>query len=153
MNLIVVSVLYGSQSNLIEIVGGGTIAIVFFRLISSLAVFVIFFYLLYAYFHIRFYNDILAENRSIAFLLSPLEGKKIDITEMTTAPVVQDKPDIKTSQEMVLFNKPAPSAQTPPPNALVLAKPAESAPTQPNALVLSKPAEQTKPSLPNPSAG
>lgn len=63
MNLIVVSVLYGSQSNLIEIVGGGTIAIVFFRLISSLAIFDIFFYLLYAYFHIRFYSDILAENR------------------------------------------------------------------------------------------
>lgn len=70
MNLIVVSVLYGSQSNLIEIVGGGTIAIVFFRLISSLAIFDIFFYLLYAYFHIRFYNDILTENRFCTALFS-----------------------------------------------------------------------------------
>ena len=69
MNLIVVSVLYGSQSNLIEIVGGGTIAIVFFRLISSLAIFDILFYLLYAYFHIRFYSDILAENRISTSLL------------------------------------------------------------------------------------
>ena len=55
---------------------------------------------------------------------------------MTAAPVVQDKPDIKTSQEMVLFNKPAPSAQPAPSNAMVLAKPPENKPAQPNALVL-----------------
>lgn len=63
MNLVVVSVLYGSQSNLIEIVGGNRVGIVFFRLVSSLAIFCILFYLLYAYCHIRFYSDILAEHR------------------------------------------------------------------------------------------
>lgn len=71
---------------------------------------------------------------------------------MTAAPVVQDKPDIKTSQEMVLFNKPAPSAQPAPSTAMVLAKPPENKPAQPNALVLAtQPATATAattPSLP-----
>ena len=44
MNLVIIAVLYGSQSNLIEIVNGRPIAKTFYRLIASLAIFDIFFY-------------------------------------------------------------------------------------------------------------
>ena len=44
MNLVIIAVLYGSQSNLVEIVNGRPIAKTFYRLITSFAIFDIFFY-------------------------------------------------------------------------------------------------------------
>lgn len=44
MNLVVIAVLYGSQSNLIDIINGKAIAKTFYRLVASLAIFAIFFY-------------------------------------------------------------------------------------------------------------
>lgn len=44
MNLVVIAVLYGSQSNLIEIINGKEIAKTVYRLVASLAIFSIFFY-------------------------------------------------------------------------------------------------------------
>ena len=44
MNLVIIAVLYGSQSNLVEIINGRPIAKTFYRLIASFAIFDIFFY-------------------------------------------------------------------------------------------------------------
>ena len=44
MNLVIISVLFGSQSNLIEITAGKKIAITLFRCVASCSIFIIFFY-------------------------------------------------------------------------------------------------------------
>ena len=44
LNCVVISVLYGSQSNLIEIAAGKRVAITLFRAVASCSIFIIFFY-------------------------------------------------------------------------------------------------------------
>lgn len=120
MNLIIISVIYGSQSNFIEIVGGSYGGVVVFRIVASLAIFILFFYVLYTYFYIRYYSDILSENRCLLSALSNIG------THKTSLETIQSK-EAQPSSEMVLFKKPVNSpvdAMHPPPsNATALAKP------------------------------
>lgn len=44
LNLVIISVLYGSQSNLIEIAAGKRIAVTLFRGVAACSIFIIFFY-------------------------------------------------------------------------------------------------------------
>lgn len=44
LNYVIISVLYGSQSNLIEIAAGKRVAVMLFRGVASCSIFIIFFY-------------------------------------------------------------------------------------------------------------
>lgn len=150
MNLVIISVMYGSQSNLIEIVGGTHGGVVIFRMVASFAIFILFFYVLYTYFYIRYYSDILSENRN-SFCSISLIG-----THKPSLETIQSTEETQPSKEMVLFKKPtsAPSATTtqPPSTAMVLAKPSTTPAAPPsNAMVLANTAPKTE--LVKPSNG
>lgn len=149
MNLIIISVIYGSESNLVEIVGGSHGGIVVFRLVASFAIFILFFYILYVYFYIRYYSDILSEHRSFLLSQSSVGGKK-----QLNAVEPKVEPASHQTQDMVLVKKmpnPPPNPAAPAPsNAMVLAnRPGAAAPSTANAMVLSKPAATQSPHTPN----
>ena len=143
MNLVIISVMYGSQSNLIEIVGGTHGGVVIFRMVASFAIFILFFYVLYTYFYIRYYSDILSENRNSLWKISYVGTHKPSLETS------QSTEETQPSKEMVLFKKPtsAPLDTTnqPPSTAMVLAKPSTTpaAPSS-NAMVLANTTPKTE---------